>query len=290
VEDTAFIDMPRLGKTVEVNLATGDALSADDHAWLVRESGWPRIEPSGTLPPELIRMVEAYRKLRPAREDARVVSIAGGTEFPVSEAVVLAPATLAANGVPSVVAHSVTNNVAWAGVLKNARVGAAIPAGFSPLISVGGGVAVAVREQPVRQVWMALDAPAFARRADYVVFWTNVIDWIGQSGDAFAAHPIALLGDDWQRVTDGPDATERGLWPGVYERSDGTLRAVNAPFVKPPSPSPVVDWQRRLANASTGGANGGPLSSYLLLAALCCALAAAWRWPVRRAARTAAST
>ena len=143
-----------------------------------------------------------------------------------------------------------------------------------------------MREEPSRQIWFALDAPAFPRRGDYVVFWTNVFDWLGRGGDAFVAHPIGLLSNDWRRVTDGPEGTEPGLWPGLYERSDGTLQAVNAPFVRPPDVRPVTDWQQRLARAVARTRGGRTLSPYLLLAALFCAIGAAWRWPARKAAST----
>jgi len=283
---TAFIDLPGLGKTVEVALSQGDALSADDRAWLVRESGWPRIEPIATLPPELARMVETYRKLRPARADARVVSIvdaAGNFEGPT---VILAPATAAESGVASVAEHPITTGVAWADVLKDARLGAVAPAGFTPVVSIGERVAVAVRETP-RQAWVAIESATFPRRAEYVVFWTNAFDWLGQGGDAFVSHPIGTLGDEWRRVTDGPSGTEPGLWPGVYQRGDGTLRAVNAGAHAKPAPPPTTnDWQQRVARLASGRAGGRPLSPYLLIAALACALGAALRWPGRRPAQT----
>jgi hypothetical protein len=286
VEGTAFLDLPSLGKTVEVAMAQGDALSADDRAWLVRETGWPRIEPIAALPPELARMIETYRKLRPAREDARVISIVDSTSAAVGDAVILAPATSAAIGSPVVATHPITAGVVWQEMLKDARLGDAPPAGFTPVVSIDNHTAVALREEPARQVWVALDAPSFARRADYVVFWTNVFDWLGRGGDAFVAHPIGLLENDWRRVTHGPEGTEPGLWPGIYQRSDGTLRAVNAPFVKPPDVRPVTDWQQRLAQALAHGRGGRALSPYLLLAALLCAAGAACCWPARKAAST----
>ena len=283
---TAFIDLPGLGETVEVALSQGDALTADDRAWLVRESGWPRIEPIATLPQELARMVETYRKLRPAREDAGVVSIVDAAANIDGAAVILAPATAAATGSASVAEHPITTGVAWADVLKDARIGAAAPAGFTPVVSIGDRVAVAVRETP-RQAWVAIESTTFPRRADYVVFWTNVFDWLGQGGDAFVSHPIGLLGDEWRRVTDGPPGTEPGLWPGVYQRGDGTLRAVNAGAHAKPSSSPTMnDWQQRLARLASGQAGGRALSPYLLIAALACALGAALRWPGRRPAQT----
>ena len=285
-QGTAFVDLPGLGKTVEVALSQGDSLSADDRAWLVREAGWPRIEPIATLKPELARMVETYRKLRPAREDARVVSIVDAAGSIDGAAVLLAPATAAETGAPSVAEHSITAGVAWPEVLKDARFGAAAPAGFTPLVSIGNRVAVAVRETP-RQVWVAMESATFPRRADYVVFWTNVFDWLGQGGDAFLSHPIALLGDEWRRVTDGPPGTEPGLWPGVYQRGDGTLRAVNAGgHAKPAPASTTHDWRQRLADLASGRAGGRPLSPYLLIASLACALGAALRWPGHRPAQT----
>jgi hypothetical protein len=171
-------------------------------------------------------------------------------------------------------------------VLKDARLGAAAPAGFTPVVSIGDRVAVAVRETP-RQAWVAIESATFPRRADYVVFWTNLFDWLGQGGDAFVSHPIGLLGDEWRRLTDGPPGTEPGLWPGVYERDDGTLRAVNAgAHTKPALPPMTDDWQQRLARLASGRVGGRPLSPYLLITALACALGAALQWPGRRPAQT----
>ncbi len=283
---TALIDMPRLGKTIEVALARGDALTADDRAWLVRETDWPRVEPIATLGAELVRMVEAYGKLRAPGDGGRVVSITDAVDAvsnTANEAVILAPATAAGSGAVSVVDHPVTAHMDWDEVLTGARLGDAAPAGFTPVVSLGDSVAVAVRDTP-RQVWIAMDAPALARRADYVVFWTNTFDWLGQGGDTFVDHPIGLLGDVWRRVTDGPPGTAPGLWPGVYERGDGTLRAVNAgAHVKPSVPAIEQDWQQRLARLTSSGGGGHSLPPYLLLLALACALGAALRWPGRRA-------
>lgn len=285
----AFIDMPRLGRTIEVALATGDALFADDRAWLVRESGWPRIEAMAMLAAELSRMVETYRKLRPPRDDARTVSIVDDLNHAAGEAVILAPAEAtpeapAAGGAGiTVVDHPITAGVTWSEVVADARMGAPAPAGFGALVAGGERVAVAVREAPPRQVWVALDGAAFPRRADYVVFWTNVFDWLGQGGETFASHPVESLGVSWRRITDGPADAEAGLWPGLYERSDGTLRAVNAPAVTLPPPLTASDSRARLSRASSTGIGDRSLAPYLLLGALACALGAAVRWPARRA-------
>lgn len=282
---TTFIDVPRLGNTIEVTLTPSDALSADDRAWLVRETGWPRIEPVAVLPAELARMVEAHRKIRPPRQTGPVVTIVNAINEAASETVILAPATGRGTGAIHVVDHPVAANVAWAEVLSDARFGEAAPPGFTPVVAANDRVAVAVRETP-RQVWVALESSAFARTADYVLFWTNVFDWLGRGGDTFEAHPIGQLGDAWRRVTDGPAGVQPGMWPGIYERSDGTLRAVNAAAPATSAAPAMYDWQQRLAQRlSSPGLGARNLSPYLLLAALTCALGAAVRWPARHAAQ-----
>ena len=50
---------------------------------------------------------------------------------------------------------------------------------------VNDHLAVAVRESPVRQVWIGFTLIRILRTSDFVVFWTNVFDWIGQAQDGW---------------------------------------------------------------------------------------------------------
>jgi hypothetical protein len=48
-------------------------------------------------------------------------------------------------------------------------------------VSVGDSVLVAAREQPVREVWVGFQSGDFPRHADFVLFWSNVFNWLGES-------------------------------------------------------------------------------------------------------------
>ena len=54
------------GRKLRARLVGGDALEADDVAWLVRKRSWPRLEARTGLPAELRRMIEAYAAQQPA--------------------------------------------------------------------------------------------------------------------------------------------------------------------------------------------------------------------------------
>jgi hypothetical protein len=85
--------------------------------------------------------------------------------------------------------HAVTRDVDWPAVLADTRLASSpLPAGFTPLVRVREAPAIAVRPSP-RQVWVGFDAPAFASSVDYVVFWTNVLDFTGEGADQWPAAP-----------------------------------------------------------------------------------------------------
>jgi len=291
-ETTAFADVAGLGPTVDVALAAPDDLPANDRAWLVRRSAWPRIEPRVPLARELERMIAAYAAQRPAGEGSRPVAIVGADAAPATAtpAVVVAPPDASAAqpaGDVIVADHPVARDVDWREMLRDAHVSPA-PAAWTPVVSVGGAAAVAVRDAPERQVWVGLDPSSpFARTPAYVVFWTNVFDWVGQGGDAFGAETVTPLGDEWRRVTgddDAPSGTPNGLWPGLYRRdSDGATRALNAPPVEI-APPPETNWRARLEALRLDRNEGVRLAKPLLLAALACLICAAWAWPARAAA------
>jgi hypothetical protein len=294
-----FIDVPRLGDVVEARLtaAARDDFDGDDAAWLVREGSWPRLEARDPLPPELARMLEVYAKSRPAGDDsARVAVVTDVSHLPPNApaAVVVPPVgtpAAASSRAVEVADHPITRNLPPSLGIDPAtlRLADAPPGDWSAIVRVGGRPAVAVREQPARQVWVGLDDPDWPRKPAYVVFWGNAFDWLGGSaGPTFRSYPAGPLGPAWHRVagTDpGPGSeTEPGLWPGLYERAeDGARRAVNATDVQFSSPSPAesTGWESKLDAALAQSGVSTALAPGLLIASVACVAVAALTWRAR---------
>jgi hypothetical protein len=158
------------------------------------------------------------------------------------------------------------------------------PAGFTVLVSAAGKPIVAVREESTPQVWVNADLDAWSRDPAFVVFFSNAFTWLGAGGASeFVAHPVGQLGDDWSRVDDSPApaGVEPGLWPGLYRRRDGAMRAINAPDVQWQPPA-VTDWRRQLDRQAVQTGGTFPLRSWPCLAAIACAALAAVVWPSSR--------
>ena len=289
-EHDYFLDVPTLGRVVTAELEATDDLAADNRASLVRDRSWPLLQPRSPLTAEVQRMVETYAHSRPATPSSPRVSIATTTDALATEpAVILAPApSIAASNQPAQVAsHPVTQSVNnWPAVEP-----APMPEGsdWTPLVRRGDDVLIAARDQPARQVWVGFHSPEWAATTDFVILWTNIFDWLGQGGEHFASSPIGLLGPEWTSAAPTP---EPGLSPGVYRRSDGALRAVNAVDVRIPK-TPATDWKSRLQNATnltTATAGSIPFFPWLLLASLLAICVAALAWPRDRTRRPAGSS
>jgi hypothetical protein len=286
-EQDVFIDVAGLGDVVSARLAAGDDFEADDIAWLVRESSPPRVEPRIALTAGLRRMVEVYSRARPAAEGAsRVLMVNDASTLGGAAGVVVAPAgaEAARSGPARTVPHPVTKHVSIE-FAEPVQLAPPPPGEWRAVITVGGAPAVAVREKPSRQVWVGIHAPGWARQPSYVVFWTNVFDWLGGGGAAeWVARPVGSVSPAWKSVELAParadHPVEPPLWPGIYERpEDGARRALNAPAVSPAAP-PALDWRTRLSRvlATQRGGTATPLSPWLLTAAVACLAGAAMSW------------
>ncbi len=64
------------------------------------------------------------------------------------------------------------------------------PDGFVPIVSRGGKAILAVRNEPVRQVWLNGNVDAWSSTSDFVVFFADAFDWLG------AKHQPADAGQD----------------------------------------------------------------------------------------------
>jgi hypothetical protein len=87
--------------------------------------------------------------------------------------------------------------VDWNRALAGAKIESPPPGEWQTIVSAGGMAAVAVREEPVKEVWVGFDSAEFAHQADFVIFWSNVFDWLGDGGDGYqtaaATAPATML-------------------------------------------------------------------------------------------------
>jgi hypothetical protein len=270
---------------VSFELIVDDEIPADNRAWLVRQRGWPTVELRGNAPREVVWMIKSYGNLRPAGDEAiRVVVTDTEQTAPRDGPVVIVAAPVAEQqtGEMEVVPHPITADVDWKRIGAQVR-SADAPHGWNALVTKGGVPLVAVTETPVRQVWVGFDAPLWGVSTDFVVFWSNVLDWAGGAGEeAYDSEQVQVVGDEWERADDlsGSPPPEIDPAPGVYRRSDGRLRALNCVDLSVPS-SPRGVISRGLSRGSPSTVNMRSLAGVSCVAALGCALAAALHWPVQ---------
>lgn len=182
-----FIDLDRVGDEISVELVVDDQLQTDNHARLVREHSPAKLEARSTISPELARMIEVYSRRRPWNEASNRVAIVddSGRLSPDQSGVVVTNGADRLTGqTPIRVSdHPITAHVRdWNSIVTDSTVGRPPGDGWRPLVQSGDRVLVAVRDQPVRQAWVAFSSAVFARSTDFVIFWTDVFDWLGGGG------------------------------------------------------------------------------------------------------------
>jgi hypothetical protein len=245
---TAFIDLPSLGADVSVTTDAADDFPADNQAWLARGHGGIAIDIAPGLPESLQRMIEVYRRHREGGPTHVAVVTAPAPISVANPSVLLAPSAAAPTSEPlTVQAHPLTAGVDFAAVTASTG-GTEAPPGFEPLVSRGRQTFLALRQQPTQCVWVCLNSKDWSNQADYVVFWTNVFDFL--AGDA---------GYRWYPV----EGLQR---PGIQTQPDGSIRAFNAMDVTFADPAPN-DWAG-LAGLIQSQAQWRDLTPILCLAAI----------------------
>ncbi len=279
-----FIDLSPAARVLSVQLVVDDELPADNYAWLVRQRMHPTIEMRGILPQSMSRMIDVYRKLRPSGDgSARIAVVDSLDRAPATDACSILEVdpdeSIPRDQAVLVEAHAVTQDVDWKAVLSEARVGAVPTGEWEALVRVGHRTVVAVRHRPVRQLWVGFDSDAWGRSSDFVIFWTNVFDWLGAGAEQFTGEPIRQVGDEWVRSDELSGGGPPGLdpAPGVYLRSDGAIRGLSVLDIHP-APPPQSDWDQRISAHARSARASGSFSAATLLAALGCALFAALTW------------
>jgi hypothetical protein len=279
-EKDYFFKLPKLGDVLSVAIDEPDDFPLDNHRYLARESSFPKFEIAPNVPAEIRRVVEAYSKTHPPAEHAPAVTITSD-EAVTGPAVVVA---LNAQPLPAaqsiqVATHPVTANVQPA-AFESMNV--ALPpkqSGWLPLISAGGRPLLASRDKPSRQIWFGFSSPAFSSTTQFVILWTNILSSFTPDDADFISHPVAALSDDWKPIDSPGEKLE--LSPGIYRRSDGSLRASNIAGVWFPS-TRGSDPSRILNSHPILAASAIELARPLSLAALLLLLVAAATFPAAR--------
>jgi hypothetical protein len=207
---TAFIDLPRLGPIVSVDVEAADDLDADNHALLARENSAAVVDDLPTLPPALRRMTAVYNRHR-AGDGKHIAVVTDAKDLPENQPGVvfatdtspISPAEL------HVAADPLTANIDWPTAAADAG-GSTAPDGFTPLVYKGPNTFLARRDGPAPAIWVCLNGSHFASDPGYVILWTNIFDALGGE-TIYRWHPA--------------DAKHP---PGIEKSSDGSLRAFNA--------------------------------------------------------------
>jgi hypothetical protein len=288
-----FVDLPgsaAAGEVVEADIRAGDGTALNHQAWAVRRAAWPRVEASGPLPKDLQRMIDVYGRHRPPKAGSNRVIVTAGAGLLPEETVgaILAPngaddSTLDADNLyPLCKGPLFTDAVDWAPDLQGATV-SALPAGdWQPVVLASGLPVVAVRTSPARQVWIGFHSADFPTTVDFVVFWSEVFDWLGQTGLAYEDAPVHPLSGDWvlkspAGATPPPDLL--GFVPGLYQQPDGGIEAINAPPMGP-SVASNDQWRLKFARLADDLGRGGIVldkSLTVAAAALACLAAVLWQ-------------
>jgi len=274
-----FFDSKNLGDRIEASLVNGGA-PASNHAWLVREGSFPKVQIETTLGPGIQRMIEVYSRNRPPTTGAEIVRVCGslqdlpddGTGIVVSQSRESVPFQSLSFASHPILEHVDLKSISADGLM----ISSGAPQGWTPLISMGDRILAAYRTEPHRAVWIGFDSPAWERTPDFVIFWANLLDWVGAGGQGYISHPLTDVNPAWQMVspTGLSPAPVSGQWPGLYKRPiDGQNVAVNAPVVEF---KPFVDntWPAQLSAALAEGSHGFDLTRVLLALALLLGLSA----------------
>ena len=260
-EVTTFVDMPSLDEVVHISIEASDDLPADNDAWLVRKGGRWRVELAFDAPPALRRIVATYARVRLADDNATVVRIVRDESVDLlnqagamsstepGEAIYIArPSAVTEKSVDSsseattipavlVSSHPITQDIPE--LFFDRALGGTPGVRWTPVVTRQGRPIVAYAETPARQVWVSESLADGDQTPAYVMFWTNVLDWVSGSTLEYQSEPLPP-------VTGLPPAIKA---PGVHD-VEGQATAYNF-TVRPQLVAPSAGasgWAQRLHN------------------------------------------
>jgi hypothetical protein len=217
-EKDLFFDLPRPARRFEVELNIDDDIKADNKAVLTFAQTWPRVVVLGNVPDEVQRMIQTYTKLRPPIDESWSVNVSDRPPEATGAVVVAGDREVALDDL-TVAEHAINVSVDWRRSLREASVAPAPGEGWRAIVSAGQQVLVAVRDSPSRQAWIGFTSESFPRTSDFVIFWTNVLDWLGSGENerwdvqliaAIPIHPSRQT--DWLvKLSQLPTSMRRGL-------------------------------------------------------------------------------
>lgn len=274
-----FFDPKTIADRIEASVIDGGA-PANNHASLMREGSFPKIQIETTLDPAIQRMIDVYSRNRPPTTGAQIVRVCGSLQdLPDDGTGIVIPPSR--ESVPfqslSFASHPILEHVDPKSIPADGlMISSGAPPGWTPLISIGDRILSAYRTEPHRAVWIGFDSPAWERTPDFVIFWANLLDWVGAGGQGYVSHPLTDVNPAWQMIspTGLSPAPISGQWPGLYKNtSNGQIVAVNAPVIEF---KPFVDntWPARLSAALADRSHGFDLTRVLLALALLFGLSA----------------
>ncbi len=227
-----FIDIEKISENITATLLQADAQDPWSHAYLVKSGDGIKLQVSSSIDPAIHHMVEIYRNHRFADPEAPAVWITSAPLAPDVPGFWVVPVSAARTDEtrmsPSP-AITGSNTDLTQHVLSWPTIGPAVspPDGFLPVVEEAGRCMVAMREKPVRQVWIKADLSRWEKTTDFVVFCGNVFDWMAAGGQRYRSESPARLADSWRpiEVQASHQTPQPGEWPGIYH-SDATGQSI----------------------------------------------------------------
>lgn len=278
-----FVEVADTSPIIEASIEAEDDLEADNTAWLVRRGSFPRVEPRSPVADELRRFLEIYAKRRAPGDSSPLIAIGRRADIPSDQpGIVLGDVAEQEQKqlLTAVKDHPVVATTDLSALQQGAAMGVQAPGeGWQVVLSLNNRPALAVREEPARQVWVGFESSALARTPSFVMLWTNMVEWAAGSTTGFACSTLDQQSTTAQRIlpTTLPAGADPQFWPGVFNTPSGR-QAFNAPQVQfgTAASSSSLDMLR-LATRS-----GVQLAPWLILASILCLATAAATWEKRR--------